>query len=233
MGLRQNLETGATTILSLCALAVTVSLVRREYFPPAPPAPPRLVPVEQADWRDYAVSEMRIGPTTAPVTFTVFSDFECPACRTLYRRLESIRSRYGDSVTIAYRNYPLDDLHPAARPAAIAAECAARHGRFLPYYKYLFENQDSLRGANWSLIAHRSGITDTASFRACLAEPSIAERLRLDSVAASRLGIPGTPLVLVNEHKYRGAPSQATLDSVVGALVGGTRRVAARSAGAP
>lgn len=91
-----------------------------------------------------------------------------PACLRLYRRLEKIRSRYPNDVAIVYRNYPLDELHPSARPAAIAAQCAARHGKFPDYYRHLFENQQTLESANWSLIARPTGVTDTASFTRCL-----------------------------------------------------------------
>jgi protein-disulfide isomerase len=217
MGLRQNIETATTVILTLCAVGVAAPLVKREFFPA--PSTRGLEPITKADWQKYAVSDMRLGPPRAAVTVTEFSDFECPACLRLYRRLEKIRQRHPNDVAIVYRNYPLDELHPAARPAALAAHCAATHGGFEKYYQYLFENQDSLTTANWSLIAHRIGITDTSSFARCLQAPAAAERLRADSLDAVTLGITGTPLVLINDRLYHGAPSQATLDSVIAGIL--------------
>ena len=210
-------------MLSLAALIVAVTFARREFFPPRANDP--FTVVTQSDWKEYAVGEMRIGPPTARVMITEFSDFECPACLRLYRRLEKVRSRYPDDVTIVYRNFPLDDLHPSARPAAVAAQCAALHGQFPAYYRHLFENQETLKSANWSLIARQNGVTDTASFTRCLSAPAIAEQVRADSMAAARLGIVGTPMVLINDRLYKAAPSQAVLDSLIAALV--ERRTAA------
>jgi protein-disulfide isomerase len=212
--LKQKIEFVTNTILVLCVLAMAVSLVRREFFPATAQAG-ILRPVAEKEWRKYAVSRMRVGPPAPFVTVTEFSDFECPVCQRLYHSLENIRAKRGNDFAIVYRNYPLTDIHPWALPAAIAAECAAEHGRFTEFYQFVFEHQDSLKGADWPGIAHLVGVADTSAFSRCLDTPAIAERLRADSLAAADLKIPGTPLVLVNGWLYRGAPSQKTLDSLI------------------
>jgi protein-disulfide isomerase len=217
------IETATTAILTFCAVAVTAMTVRDHLRGPAPQSG-ELAAVSQKNWRHYAVSDMRIGSLAAPVTITEFSDFQCPVCGRLYRALEKIRARYGDSVTIVYRNYPLNELHPAARSAAAAAECAAQQGQFENYYKALFERQDTLDRVNWSAIARRVGVIDTNAFSLCLTTATVATKLKTDSLAATSLGIPGTPLVLVNEWMYRGAPTQATLDSVISHELAKSRR---------
>jgi protein-disulfide isomerase len=223
MALRQKIETATSAVIALCALAITVSVVRGQFFPPTR-QPDGLLPEREQAWRQYAVGDMRIGPTTAPVTITAFSDFECPACYRLYRALTGIRTRHAGEVAIVYRNYPLDDLHPFARPAAVAAECAAAQGRFAAYHDFLFEHQDSLKHIAWTSLAGRLGISDTTAFAACLGAPETATKLRRDSTDAIALKIPGTPLVLVNGWLYRGAPTSRVLDSVITLELAETRR---------
>lgn len=67
MALRQKIETATSAVIALCALAITVSVVRAQFFP-AGREPDSLRPEHEPAWRQYAVSDMRISPTTAPVT---------------------------------------------------------------------------------------------------------------------------------------------------------------------
>jgi protein-disulfide isomerase len=212
--IRQKLETGTNLVLTLCALAITVMMVRSQFFS-RPPAQGELRPEREKQWRSYATGDMRIGQPSAPVTVTEFSDFECPACARLHRTLKTVRERRGNRIAIVYRNYPLNEIHPSARPAAIAAQCAARQGKFAEYHDYLFSHQDSLKSLAWVSVAAQVGVADTSGFAACLADPATSEALQRDSTAAAALKIAGTPLVLINGWLYKGAPSLAVLDSVV------------------
>src|SRR5262245_41479360 len=65
-----------------------------------------------------------IGPDAAPVTIVEFTDFQCPFCKRVIPTLAQVRSRYGEKVKLVYRDFPLDNIHPQARKAAEAAQCA-------------------------------------------------------------------------------------------------------------
>jgi protein-disulfide isomerase len=214
MSLRQKIESWATIVLSACAVVLTGTYVWRSFVSPSTAAA-AAGPVEVSAWKGFATGQMQFGPANAPVTITEFSDFECPACRRLYRTLEKVREKYPNDVRIVYRNYPLNELHPNARAAAIAAECATDQGRFAEYYRYLFVHQDSLAVTDWVNAAASVGVRDTAAFRGCLTSPEITRRLEVDSLAAAKLDIGGTPLVLVNAWKHPGAPGQAALEKLI------------------
>jgi len=197
--------------MACCALVVTgLFLHDRLAEPPNPGSP-----VSQKAWRDYAVGTMRVGPDSGAVVITMFSDFQCPYCLSLYRSLETLRARYLGKIAIVHRNYPIVSLHPAARTAAIAAECAANVGAFERFYSYLFEHQDSLRTERWGVFARASGIRDTIAFVGCLDDHEIVARLRADSVAARKLNISGTPMFLVNEWQFKGNTRLEVIDSVI------------------
>lgn len=214
------MESVATIMMACCALVVTGVYVRGQMSRPSSAGAVR----EVKEWRQYAVGNMRIGSDAAPVVVTEFSDFGCPFCLGLYRSLEELRRRYPGSLAIVYRNYPINQLHPFARSAAIAAECSARFGRFEPFYSYLFEHQDSLATGRWGRFAQAAGIRDTIKFTECLRDEQIANHLRADSIAAQELGIRGTPMFLVNKRQFSGNPPLAAIDSVIKAELGKTRK---------
>ncbi len=212
MSLKQKIETATSIILTVCAVAVTASVVRSQVFPPKTNTG-ELQAEAEPNWKQYAVGDMTLGPQASSVTITEFSDFECPVCYRLYRSLTALKKQH-PNIRVVYRNYPLTELHPSAQPAAIAAQCAAKQGRFEEYHNALFDRHDELKSVRWTPLADSIGIRDTAQFAKCLASQEVLAQLRTDSLAAMSLKIPGTPLVLINDQMYRGAPSLAVLDSL-------------------
>ena len=86
-----------------------------------------------------------IGPQKAPITIIEFSDFQCTYCAkfvdaTLVRLLEA----YPDEIRFCYRDFPLDNIHPEARPAAEAAQCAFEQNKFWEFHNGLFRSQTAL-----------------------------------------------------------------------------------------
>jgi protein-disulfide isomerase len=68
----------------------------------------------------------RGGPASAPVTIVGFDDLECPYCAIMNATLfPAVVNRYKDQVRIVYRDFPLEELHPWAKRAAIDANCLA------------------------------------------------------------------------------------------------------------
>lgn len=111
-----------------------------------------------------------------------------------------------------YRNYPLAKIHPTARAAAIAAQCAAIAGHFPEYYQYVFSHQDSLASFHWPAVAAQVGIADTLAFNVCLTSPGVLASLRADSLAAVSIQLRGTPTVLINRWRLNEAPTGSVLE---------------------
>lgn len=63
------------------------------------------------------------GNPNAPITIVEFSDLQCPFCKRFHPTVQQALSEYGDQVRWVYKHYPIDQLHPHARPAAEASEC--------------------------------------------------------------------------------------------------------------
>jgi hypothetical protein len=57
-------------------------------------------------------------------------------------------------------------------PAAVAAECADRQGRFAEYIRAILEYQQLLADRQWRSYAEQAGVQDLALFEQCVELPA-------------------------------------------------------------
>jgi protein-disulfide isomerase len=84
------------------------------------------------------------GSKTAPIVIEVFSDFQCPACKTLYTTTNrQIMDNYVSTgkVYLIHRDFPLP-MHAYSRIAANYARAAAHLGKSEQVEEALFNNQE-------------------------------------------------------------------------------------------
>ncbi len=138
------------------------------------------------------------GDSDAPVTIIEFSDFECPFCASFYSEtLPLIEENYIDSgdVKLVFMDFPLESIHPNARGAALAAECARSLGgdeAYFDMHDILFENQQDLNEENYKKWARELGL-DGGEFDACYDSGDLASEVDSDLLYGSSLGVTGTP----------------------------------------
>lgn len=137
-----------------------------------------------------------LGAQAAPVTVVIFSDFECPRCKTVHGRIDEIVKAYAGKVKIVARNYPLEQ-HPVAHKAAEAAEAAAEQGKYWEYADLVFANQATLSPEKLKEFATQLGL-DRAKFDAALDSGKFAALVDRDLDEGARVGVQGTPAVYVN-----------------------------------
>ncbi len=194
---------------------------------PGQPSAPQIIQVSLDD-------DPFKGNENAPVTIVEFSDFQCPFCLRFYEQtLPSIMENYVDTgkVKFVYRDFPLDSIHPNARPAHIAAECADEQGKFWEYHDILFDKQ-----VEWQRLSSsdlQSTLTlyatdlelQSASFEDCLESDSIADEVNKDSLDAARYGATGTPAFFIGNEKdgfvkLTGAQPYQSFQAVIDAQLG-------------
>ncbi len=150
------------------------------------------------------------GDPNAPVTVVEFSDFQCPFCSRFFTQtLPALQENYIDTgkIKLVYKDLPLDNLHPNARPAHIAAECADEQGKFWEYHDVLFENQGQwsrLSSADLSSQLNQYATSmglNSASFDSCLSSPSMADEVNADFLQAASYGATGTPIFFIGNEK--------------------------------
>ncbi|MBI4176699.1 MAG: DsbA family protein, partial [Candidatus Aenigmarchaeota archaeon] len=157
------------------------------------------------------------GPADAKVTLIEFSDFQCPFCGRFYEQtLSQIKSNYVDTgkIRFVYRDFPLDSIHPQAKPAALAAECADEQGKFWEYHNKLFENQGSLSDSYYKQLAADLGL-DTGQFNTCVDSGKYASEVDKDFQDGAAAGVSGTPTVFVNGQKIVGAQPYGVFEAAI------------------
>lgn len=113
-----------------------------------------------------------------------------------------------------HRHFPLS-FHPEAEEAAIAAECAARQGRFPELNRILFAQADSLGKRAWQDFASEAGISDLRRFQECMRSDEPAQAIERDLEAAGVLGVQGTPTFLINDRLVPLYPGTEALERQV------------------
>lgn len=210
-------------ILATCAVLVTALLLRSELIglrgrPTSQPSTASIEP--QKDWEQYFTRGQRLGPVGAGLALVIFSDYQCPACRTLNEQLREYREDSVYRVAVLFRHWPLPQ-HPFARPAAIASECAAAQGRFEQMHDSLFANQEKLGVLPWEQLAASAGVTDLQAFTRCMSSDIVQSEVEADAYAAKRLAARGTPaVVVVGGSQFAGVPSKRVVDSLLSAVSG-------------
>ncbi|MGB0036002.1 MAG: thioredoxin domain-containing protein [Candidatus Acidiferrales bacterium] len=107
-----------------------------------------------------------LGSQFAPITFEVFSDYQCPSCRNLYE--QTLRPMMNDYVAagkvyIVHRDFPLP-MHKYSYEAARWANAAARIGKFEEVEAAIYDNQNAW-SADGNLEKYVSGALGAADFR--------------------------------------------------------------------
>jgi len=212
-------EKTISAVLGLAALAIAVVELHRE-FGPQPASRNRAEYV--ADWRSMLPTAHMVGDQQAPITIIEFTDLQCPFCRRFNSALASARVKYPNKIATAFVHFPLNG-HGQAEAAARAVECAAASGRFGEAVDFVFEKQDSLGKQPWTWFAAGAGVRDTLSFVHCMADSGVRRNVQAGLTLGKKIGVTGTPTVLLNGWRYSGTPSDTELVRAVGDLLSGKR----------
>ena len=168
-------------------------------------------------WDDLSDANSRVGTASNQRTIVEFIDYECPACRSV---APAVSDAVSQGVTIVFRHFPLVQIHPGAREAALAAICAERYGVFGEIHDAMLTD-DAWMGADhdWGDLAMRVGIVEDGGFEECMGDDETSQRLREDRELAESLGVQGTPSFVTRDGIFLGpegwTQALATLPSSV------------------
>lgn len=147
------------------------------------------------------------------VTITVFTDYERPVCARQELAIDSLLMQEESAeVRIAYR--PLQNIHPHAVPAAVAAECAFEQKKLLEFHRRLFSQQSNLSDSIISQIAADTKL-DPSRFQHCRDDPRTMSIVRASMSLADALNVTATPMTIVGDSIYVGVQSTSKLSSEI------------------
>jgi protein-disulfide isomerase len=138
-----------------------------------------------------------LGSEHAPVTLVQYADFECPNCKQAAPAVKLLLERFAERVRIAFRHFPVEEVHPHALLAAQAAECAGGQGQFWPMHDLLFEHQLHLKTNQLHGYAEQLRL-DMARYSAEMDDQVYLQRIREHQQSGRDSGVRGTPTFFVN-----------------------------------
>lgn len=161
-------------------------------------------------------SDLREGPADAPISIVEFADFECPACRRMYKTLHEVLREYEGRYTFVFKNFPLDNscnpsinrqFHLYACTAAYFSRCAGEQGKLKEGVDLVFtdpaldepqgKTNQQVRDTLIQKATEQLGL-DATALRECIDSKRYAGKIAQDVEEGQRLGLVSTPSMWVN-----------------------------------
>jgi protein-disulfide isomerase len=136
--------------------------------------------------------------------------------------MKQVMDKYPNDVRWVFRHFPLDSIHPNARPAAIASECVndlKGNDGFWTFVDAMYANQDGLSNDFYEKTAQGIGV-DMTKFKDCVSKKTTASKVEDQYQGGIAIGVQGTPGSYLNGNALGGAVPFAQLDSQIAAAIG-------------
>ncbi len=166
-----------------------------------------------------------IGTADSPFRIELFSDFQCPSCRTFYLyTVTGLMKEYsaGNKVAIIFRDFPLPQ-HPVARAATRYALAAMSLGRdqWIKVIEYLYDCQ-----AEWSydgriepVLSRILSPDEMRTLKGKLVDPAIEGVIDHEVAVGKEKKVQSTPTVFVTaggkEQRFVGGLSFGVLKEFI------------------
>jgi len=166
--------------------------------------------------------EPSMGTPGADVVLVEFSDFQCPYCKeeaTMLR--QNLLSAYPTGVRLYFKTFPIESLHPWARPAAIASRCAYRQqpGAFWEFHDWVFAHQAEITPDNFKekTMEWAKGQKDLDALQLgqCMDSKATAAEVDKNLAEGRALQVDRTPTLFVNGRRINSTMDWPSLRNII------------------
>ena len=165
---------------------------------PAAPAAAQRPQIDPNKVYEIPVADSAVrGPKDAPVTITMFSDFQCPFCAQTAPVIEQVLAAYPNDVNFVMKQFPLRSIHPQADPAARAAIAAGKQGKFWEMHDELYKNSRTLSPETIKGLGEKLGL-DMKKFDADMNSDEVKKQVDAELALGAKSDVRGTPSFFVN-----------------------------------
>ncbi len=159
--------------------------------------------------------------TKSKHTLTVFSDHECPACKTYHEYLtgfeasSSAEHAITENTAFVFRYFPLYQIHEHAFTLGYAAEAAGKQGKFKEITNRFFRDQVKLEGIKdlkpyLSTVANDLKL-DEKKFNSDMNDGALQSVIQDDLSLGEKLGVNATPTFFLDGEKLESMSPDALL----------------------
>ncbi|HET9907455.1 MAG TPA: peptidylprolyl isomerase [Anaerolineales bacterium] len=172
------------------------------------------------------------GSSNPTVTILDYSDYQDSKSGFFEEQLNQLLKEHPEDVRVISRVFPLIAVNDKAALAAQAAEAAAEQNKFWEVHNLLFAQQQnwvdlSVQDFEQWISAQVSALgMDVDQFKSDLKREDIVARIQKAWEDGQAMGLPGTPLVLINGQIYGGPRDYSSLNDILQLLLLGKRQFA-------
>ena len=229
-----------TFLVSSCATSPATANPTASVIPsliiPTPPACTtiQIEPTPGSDAPSLFVPENKSdhvrGAQTPILTITEYSDYQDVRSGQLAKVLDQLLEEHPKEIRVISRIFPLMSINDKAALAAQAAEAAGEQDNFWEMYHLLYAQQEA-----WSKLSVKEfeewlGAQAVAlglnvdQFKADLKRQDIVKKVQEAWEGGQKIGIPGTPLMLLNGQIYGGPRDYTSLNDIIQLMILGKRQ---------
>lgn len=143
------------------------------------------------------------GENNAVITLVEYGDYECPFCGQAYPIIKQVQENFGPRLRFVFRNFPLTEIHPLAKPAAQTAEYAGSEGLFWEMHDLIYENQPDLSLELLVELTHTLGLSK-AKLKNAMEKGTFDQKIQKDFLGGVKSGVNGTPTFFIDQNRYAG-----------------------------
>lgn len=161
------------------------------------------------------------GTPGAPVVLVEFSDYECPFCKEEAKMLRTnLLSAYPKQVRLYFKDFPLEQLHPWAKAAAMAGRCVFRQnpGAYWDYHDWVYDHQQEFTAQNlkakimdWA----KGKQIDALQLGRCIDTRATESEVNQNIAEGRALRINSTPTLFINGRRMVGRLDWNTVRSII------------------
>ncbi len=164
------------------------------------------------------------------VTIIEYSDYQDFMSGLFAKEITRLLETHPTELRVVSRMFPQVNTNDKAALAAQAAQAAAEQGKFWEMHNLLFAQQQnwvSLSAADFEqwLSAQASALEmNVDQFQVDLKREDIVARVQQAWEGGQKIGLPGTPLILINGQIYGGPMDYNSLNEIIQLIVHGKRQ---------
>lgn len=161
------------------------------------------------------------GTPGAPVTLVDFSDFQCPNCKEEAQAIRNnLEKSFPGKIQFYFKDFPLEQIHPWAKPAAIAGRCVFHQdsAAFWKFHDWAYEQQAEITPENfktkfmdWAKTAN----LDTIQLGRCLDTKATEPEVDQEIADGHALHIDATPTLFLNGRRLVGNYPWQNLEQLI------------------
>lgn len=162
------------------------------------------------------------GAAGAPVTLVEFGDFECPNCKEEAKTLrDNVPTKFPNKVRVYFKDFPLEAIHPWAKPAAIAGRCVYRQSpaAFWQFHDWIYEHQTEITPDNLKDkvldFAKSAKDVDTLQLGRCIDTKATESEVDASMAQGKSLHVDATPTLFVNGRRLIGNYPWKNIEQII------------------